>query len=142
MQRDAAGGKGDRESDGNQAIERVPKRKCCCRKPTTTTKRERTYTRRWRGAMPGAYGTWHGCLPAWGATGSASQDSETTVTMHFAAILPAALLAATTLAGPISKSDNDTQKRICPNLRVADKGFIRYKFKFNLQSPSRGDALF
>jgi hypothetical protein len=42
------------------------KGKCCGRKLATTTKKRRPIARRWRGAMPGAYGTWHGCLPAWG----------------------------------------------------------------------------
>jgi hypothetical protein len=67
--------------DGNQALERIPKRKCCGRNLATTTKRERTYTRRWRGAMPGAYGTWHGCFPAWGVqhlaiSGTQNKESE------------------------------------------------------------------
>ena len=49
--------------------------------------------------------------------------------MYFATIASTALLFSTIFAGPIAKRDNDndeTQKRICPHLLVADKGCIRY----------------
>jgi hypothetical protein len=64
MQLGAAEGKGDGRWD--RPKEAMEKAKCCCRKLATTTKERRPIARRWRGAMPGAIGTWHSCLPAWG----------------------------------------------------------------------------
>ena len=55
--------------------------------------------------------------------------------MYFATIASAALLFSTAFAGPIATRDNDydePQKRICQNLRVADKGCIRYVKGFDV----------
>lgn len=54
--------------------------------------------------------------------------------MYFATIASAALLFSTAFAGPITKRDDndETQKRICPNLPVSDKGCIRYVKGFDV----------
>ena len=53
--------------------------------------------------------------------------------MYFATVASAALLFSTVFAGPIAKRDNDDpQKRICPNLKVSDKGCIRYVKGFDV----------
>ena len=49
-------------------------------------------------------------------------------------ILPAALLLASAFASPLSYDQDDyehteTQTRICPQLKVADKGCIRCSFR-------------
>jgi hypothetical protein len=59
------------------------------------------------------------------------QQNTKSVKMLFTAILPVALLFTSALAGPV-KRDDDEQKRICPNLKVADRGCIRYTRGFDV----------
>lgn len=51
--------------------------------------------------------------------------------MFFATIVSAALFASA-LAGPLITRDDDPQKRICPQLKVADNGCIRYVRGFDV----------
>jgi hypothetical protein len=55
--------------------------------------------------------------------------------MHFSHIIPAAFIfASTSLAGPIRRDNGDGTglKPICPNLKVADKGCVRYVKGFDV----------
>jgi len=59
-------------------------------------------------------------------------QNQQTIKMFISTIIPAALLVASAIAGPIAVRDDDSQKRICPQLKVADGGCIRYVKGFDV----------
>lgn len=54
--------------------------------------------------------------------------------MHFSSafVVAASVLAIGVTAGPLAIRESDPQTRICPNLKVADKGCIRYVRGFDV----------
>lgn len=53
--------------------------------------------------------------------------------MHAPTLFYTSALIASAIAGPVASrrdEDNETQKRICPNLNVAERGCIRCKSYF------------
>jgi hypothetical protein len=52
--------------------------------------------------------------------------------MHCTAFVPAALLIASALAGPLTKRDDDGLERICPGLKTANNGCVRYTKGFDV----------
>jgi hypothetical protein len=52
--------------------------------------------------------------------------------MHCTAFVPAALLFASALAGPLTKRGDDGLERICPGLKTANNGCIRYTKGFDV----------
>jgi hypothetical protein len=52
--------------------------------------------------------------------------------MHYSACVPAAILFASALAGPLAKRGDDGLERICPRLNTADRGCVRYTKGFDV----------